>query len=194
LNYPAAGSRHHTTDGFPIGLAAVDDDPLGPAVPLECLSQKPLGRSQIAPLTEPEFDCVTVAVDCAVKKHPTATDLDVSFVDVPPISDRSLAAIEPLQQLGRLANNPAMHRRMVNGDTALGHHLLKIAQAQVVSQIPPHAEQDHGFVELPALEHCVSPYCGLNAVAETLKQKVCHTSLINPIYGISGHADPVLLT
>src|SRR5688500_3355284 len=46
---------------------------------------------------------------------------------------------------------------MVNGDTALGHHLLKIPQAQIVSQIPPNAEQDHGFVELPALEHCVFP-------------------------------------
>jgi hypothetical protein len=79
---------------------------------------------------------------------------------------------------GRVANNPAMHRRMVNGDTALGHHLLKIPQAQIVSQIPPDTEQDHGFVELPALEHCVLPHCGLNAVAETLKQNACDTSRI----------------
>jgi hypothetical protein len=50
-----------------------------------------------------------------------------------------------------------MYRRMVEGDTALGHHLLKIPQAEIVSQIPPGAEQDHGLIELPALEHLASP-------------------------------------
>jgi hypothetical protein len=40
-------------NGLPVGLAAVDDDPLRSAVPLECLAQKALGRSQIAPLAEP---------------------------------------------------------------------------------------------------------------------------------------------
>ncbi len=31
---------------------------------------------------------------------------------------------------------------MVGGDAALGHHLLKIAQAQTASQVPPDTEQD----------------------------------------------------
>ena len=46
-----------------------------------------------------------------------------------------------------------MNGRVVNRDAALGHHLLKIAQAQIVSQVPPHAEQDHGSIKMPALEH-----------------------------------------
>src|SRR4051794_8441899 len=50
---PALGITRQ--DGFAIGLAAVDDDPLGTAMPCERLAQKPLGRSQIAPLTEPEL-------------------------------------------------------------------------------------------------------------------------------------------
>ena len=46
---------------------------------------------------------------------------------------------------------------MVDRDAALGHHLLKIPQAEIVGQIPPDAEQDHGLVELAALEHLASP-------------------------------------
>jgi hypothetical protein len=32
---------------------------------------------------------------------------------------------------------------VVDGDAALGHHLLEITQAEAISEIPPHAEQDH---------------------------------------------------
>jgi hypothetical protein len=39
-------------DCLPVGLAAVDDDPLGPAVPLESLAQEPFGGREIAPLVE----------------------------------------------------------------------------------------------------------------------------------------------
>jgi transposase len=60
---------------------------------------------------------------------------------------------------------------VVNRNAALGHHLFKIPQAQTIGQVPSDAEQDDGFIELPALEHCVLAHCGLDAVAETLKQK-----------------------
>jgi hypothetical protein len=32
---------------------------------------------------------------------------------------------------------------MVNRDAVLGYHLLEVPQAEIVSQIPLHAEQDH---------------------------------------------------
>jgi hypothetical protein len=48
---------------------------------------------------------------------------------------------------------------VIDGDAALGHHLLKVPQAEIVGQIPAHAEQDHRTIKMPALEH--------------LKQKVC---------------------
>jgi hypothetical protein len=69
-------------------------------MPIERFAQEPLGRRQMAPLAEPELDCVAIAVDRAVKILPLPSDLDVSFVDMPLVSDRSLAAIEPLQQFG----------------------------------------------------------------------------------------------
>ena len=52
-------------------------------MPLECLAQKALGRSQIAPLAEPKLNRVAVAADGPVHVHPPSTDLDVSLVHVP---------------------------------------------------------------------------------------------------------------
>jgi hypothetical protein len=98
-------------------------------MPLERLAQNPLGRSQIAPLAEPELDRVAIAVDRPVEIPPRPADLDVSFVDVPFASDGSLACIETLQQFGRVPDNSPVDSRMVNGDAALGHHLLQVPQA-----------------------------------------------------------------
>ena len=73
-----------------------------------------------------------------------------------PVTAR-LRAIEALQQFGRVADNPSVNGRMVDRDAPLGHHLLKVPQAQIVSQIPPDAEQDHGSIKMPALEHPCPP-------------------------------------
>jgi hypothetical protein len=43
-----------------------------------------------------------------------------------------------------------MDGRVIDSNAAFGDHLLKLPQAQVVSQIPPHAEQDHRSVNLLA--------------------------------------------
>ena len=130
-------------DGFPIGLATVDDDPLGPAVALERLAQEPFGRTEVALLAESELDCVAITVDGPIKARSTPADFDICLVDVPLAGDGSLAPVEPLQQFGRVAHNPAMHGRVIDGDASLGHDLLKIAQAQIVGQIPPDKVQDH---------------------------------------------------
>lgn len=42
---------------------------------------------------------------------------------------------------------------MTDGDTAFGHQLSQVPQAQIVGQVPPDAEQDHGSIKMLALEH-----------------------------------------
>ena len=69
-------------DRLQIGLAAIDDDPVGPAVTCQRGSEEPLGRWQVT-LSEPEFDCIADTVDGAVEIHPLAADLDVGLVDMP---------------------------------------------------------------------------------------------------------------
>ena len=52
-------------DRFPVGLVAVDDDPLGPAMPLECLAQESFGRSEVAPLAGPQNSTVSPSLSMA---------------------------------------------------------------------------------------------------------------------------------
>jgi hypothetical protein len=51
------------------------------------------------------------------------------LVNVPPARDGPLAEVESFKQQWRIAYGPAVDRSMVDGDAALGHHLLEIAQA-----------------------------------------------------------------
>jgi hypothetical protein len=61
---------------------------------------------------------------------------------VPFPADRSLASIKPQEKLGRVTDYPTADRGVVNRDASLGHHLFEISEAEIVSKIPPHAEQD----------------------------------------------------
>jgi hypothetical protein len=63
---PQAVCRIAGRDGFLVGLAAVDDDAAGTAVPLERLGQEALRRRQVAVFAEIELDRVTKAVDGAL--------------------------------------------------------------------------------------------------------------------------------
>jgi hypothetical protein len=50
-----------------------------------------------------------------------------------------------------------MHRRVIDGDPSLSHHLFQIPETEIVGQIPPHAEQDYRAIEVTAFEHHKSP-------------------------------------
>src|SRR5690606_10992429 len=69
----------------------------------------------------------------------------------------ALAPIELLQQERSIVDGPAMDGGVVDGDAALRHHLLEIAQAQAVSEIPADAEQDQRAIEMAAFEHLAPP-------------------------------------
>src|SRR6478735_12026711 len=112
-------------DRFTVGLAAINHDPLGRAVALERLPQKPLGGREIAPLAKPELDRVAMAVNCTVQVHPPPTNFDIRLVEVPLATRKPLPAVELLQQERRVVGCPTMNSGVVNRDAALGHHLLK---------------------------------------------------------------------
>lgn len=46
---------------------------------------------------------------------------------------------------------------MIDADAALGHHLLQIAQAQPIGQVPANAKQDDGSIEMATFEHLKPP-------------------------------------
>jgi hypothetical protein len=97
-------------DRFPVGLAAVDNDALRPAMPGESLSEKAFGDRKVTVLAESELDRVTAAVDGAIEIHPLATNLDIGLVGMPFAGDGTLAPMEALQQQGREMHDPAVNR------------------------------------------------------------------------------------
>ena len=99
---------------------------------------------------------------------------------MPPSVDGSLSPIELLQQERRVVNGLAMNGGMTHDHAWFGHHLFKIAQAEAIGQVPPDAEQDHGSIKMPALEHHVPTTVTKVSVAETLKQRVCDGSWFKP--------------
>src|SRR5690606_33779098 len=78
-----------------------------------------------------------------------------------------------------------MNGRVINGDAALIHHLLKIPQAEIVSQIPPDAQQDHRAIEITAFEHQAPPEraggVGRTELPEGLQQiQTASANMIDP--------------
>jgi hypothetical protein len=74
---------------------------------------------------------------------PLSTDLDVGFVDVPPARDGAPAPIELLQQEWRVMDSPAMNGGVIHRHASFGYHLFEISQAQIISEVPPDAQQDY---------------------------------------------------
>jgi hypothetical protein len=117
--------------------AAVDDYPLGPAMPLQSFTQEALGNRQIPPPTKPELNRIAVAIDRAIEIHPVPAEFDVCLVQMPLSGDSTLAAIEPLQQFGGVLDDPSVNGRVIQRDTTLGHHLSQVPDARAVIEILP---------------------------------------------------------
>ena len=91
-----------------------------------------------------EVDRLAGLVDRAVKILPLASNLDVGRVHAPAQPDGALAPTKHQRQHRQHLDRPPVNRRVVDGDAALSHHLLKVAQAQQIRRIPAHALQ-HDF-------------------------------------------------
>ena len=95
-------------------------------MPSQSLAQEPLGGCQVAAVAEPELDRVAMAVDGTIEVFPSASDFDVSLIQMLFSADASFAPIEVLEQFRRVIDNPSVNSRMIDGDAALGHHLLQV--------------------------------------------------------------------
>lgn len=151
LSQPALGIALH--DGHPIGLAAIDSDPLWSTVAGQSLAQEALGSFQVAIFAEHKLDCIAVAVDGSLQIKPLTFDLHIGLIQIPFACDWALPSMETLKQHGAEMQNPAVHRGMVQRDAALGHHFFQIAKAQIVSQVPSNTQKDDGLIEMAAFEH-----------------------------------------
>ena len=75
---------------------------------------------------------------------------DVRLIDAPgPVGLTHLPS-DPLLQNGGIVQNPARDCRMINRQPAFRHHLLEIAIAKWVPEIPAHAQYDYFFSKMTA--------------------------------------------
>ena len=125
------------------------------ALALERPSEERLGGGDVPLGAKQEIDGVSLFVDSAVKIGPAASDFDVGLIDAPGPPSWASEAVPALLELRHIALDPAHDRRMRQGEPAFGHHLGEISKAELVSQIPAHAEHDDLLVKVPALEESV---------------------------------------
>jgi hypothetical protein len=76
---------------------------------------------------------------------------------VPFAGNGAFAPIEAHKQLWREVDDPAMHSGVVNAQAAFSHYFFKIAQAEIVPQIPAYTQQDHRLVKMASFEHTAPP-------------------------------------
>ena len=86
-------------------------------------------------------------------RRATLAGRTVRFVHAPAPADRPLAAPKRLFKYWQKLDGPAMHGRMVNRNSSLGHHLLEVRQTQRIRNVPAHTEKDYIERIVQALEH-----------------------------------------
>jgi hypothetical protein len=114
-----------------------------------------LGRCDVAVLAQHKVDAPATSIDRPIQVRPFAADLDVRFIDAPRASDRASESVPALLELRHVALNPAHDRRVRYRQSALGHHLHQVPQAQLVSKVPAHAQDDDVALKVPTLEQTV---------------------------------------
>jgi hypothetical protein len=136
-----------------IGTAFVDGHCFGHAI-LGDRFLKVTPRCSLVPMgPKQKVNGVAVLVDGPVEISPFALDADVGLVHPPALTNHLLAQAERFLQYRQQLDGPAVHGRMIDRNAALGHHLFKMAQAQRIRHVPPHAEQDDVERVVQALEH-----------------------------------------
>src|SRR6516225_3329750 len=80
------------------------------------------------------------------------SNLYIRLIQPPGSTGTPELAAKPLIQKGRVMLDPAPDGDMIHHHSALCHHLLQIAVAQRIPQLPPHAQNDDDIVKVSPSE------------------------------------------
>src|SRR5664279_4427207 len=115
----------------------------------DCLLEEGLGCGYIACLAEPEVDRLSTLVHRSIEIGPLAAYPDVGLINSPGAASGPLKAIPAFNELRCIPLHPSQDGGVSKVQSALRHHLDQIAKAELVAQIPAHAQDDHFAVEVP---------------------------------------------
>src|SRR6059058_2807562 len=100
--------------------------------------------------TEQKFQGIALRIHGAIEIHPHFFHLHVCLIYPPRIGGRLQMRSASFVEFRGIALHPAVDRGVVNAQSTLDHHLLKVAVAQRIAKIPAHAQQnDLGFEVKP---------------------------------------------
>src|SRR5665213_2321880 len=115
----------------------------------DCLLDEGLGGGYIACPAEPEVDRLSTLVHRSIEIGPLAVYLDIGLINPPGATSGPAEAIPAFNELRRIPLHPTEDGGMSKVQSALRHHLDQIAEAELVAQIPAHAQDNHLAVEMP---------------------------------------------
>lgn len=137
------GVLSHLTDcAMRRSIAIKGDRVRRPTIIPNRLFEERLGCGYISCPTEPEVDSLPSLVYCPIQIGPLSAYLEIGFIHSPRAASAAAKAIPPLDELRRIPSNPAQNRRMGKLESSFGHHLHQITEAELVAQIPTHAQKE----------------------------------------------------
>src|ERR1039458_37406 len=120
---------------------------------LGCLLEEGLdhgrGPGHVSCLADPEVDRLSTLVYCSIEVGPLAAHFDIRLIDSPGATSGPAKAIPTFDELRRIPPHPTQDGGMREVKFALRHHLDQIAEAELVAQVPAHAQDDHFAIEMP---------------------------------------------
>jgi hypothetical protein len=75
--------------------------------------------------------------------RPASRDLDVGFVDEPPVTRQPPTGAGSLDELECEPLHPPLDGHVIDADATLGEQLFDVAVGQAVTQVPAHRHCDH---------------------------------------------------
>ena len=115
----------------------------------DCLLEEGLGRGYVACAAEPEVDRLSTLVYRSIEVGPVAANLDVGLIDSPGATSEPTKAIPAFDELRCIPLHSTQDGGMSKVQSALGHDLDQIAEAELVAKVPANAQDDHLAVEMP---------------------------------------------
>ena len=107
---------------------------------------------------EPEVDSLPSLVYCPIQMGPFSAYLQIGFIDSPQAASAAAKESPPLDELWHLPSNPAQDHLMGKLEPSFDHHLHQITEAELLAQIPTHAQKDHTAVKVPSCKQHFDVY------------------------------------
>jgi hypothetical protein len=109
----------------------------------ESPGEEPAGGRQVPLLGHQHIDDLLELVDRAVEIDPPPDDLNLRFIDEPPIPNHVTTGSCGVDEQWGEPLHPAIDGHMINVDTTFSEQLLDVPVGQAIAEVPADRHHDH---------------------------------------------------